>query len=99
MATWGTITVTGGQSWVLWGGNITNHEVFAFTLQSAEKNVGALISEVTVFDSNDEAPNETSYFVNVQAMLFNKTAFQGGPGTPLAPVFLGITGNFESNGV
>ena len=37
MATWGTITLTGGQDWILWGGNITNHEVFAFTLQSWRK--------------------------------------------------------------
>jgi hypothetical protein len=50
MATWNTMTQTGGpQRWQLAGGGITNHEVFAFTLQSAEHNVGALISDVTVY--------------------------------------------------
>jgi hypothetical protein len=91
MATWQTITVTGGQSWLVTGGGITNHEAFAFTLQSAENDVGALISDVTVFDSNDVYPNQTSYFVNVQAVEFDDWA--------LNPVNLGITGNFESNQV
>ena len=76
-----------------WGGNITNHEAFAFTLQSAEPNVGALISDVTVFTNNSEAPGQTSYFINLQAMEFNTGSFS------IAPVNLGITGNFESNGV
>ena len=93
MATWGTITVTGGQDWVLAGGNITNHEVFAFTLQSSENNVGALISNVTVFDSNDLYPNQTSYYVTVQATQFDPASWA------LTPVYEGITGNFESNGV
>jgi len=93
MATWGTITVTGGQTWLLAGGDITNHEVFAFTLQSSEKNVGALISDVTVFDSNNYYPNQTSYYVTVQAMEFNPANWA------ITPVNQGITGNFESNGV
>jgi len=93
MATWGTITQTGGGEWIVWGGNITNHEVFAFTLQSAEENVGALISEDTVFTNNDEAPGQTSYFLNLQAMQFDPQTWA------LAPANLGITGNFESNGV
>lgn len=93
MATWPTITVTGGQSWLLAGGNITNHEAFAFTLQSAENDIGAYISQVTVFDSNDYHPNQTSYYVNVQAMQFNASTWE------LTPVYIGITGNFESNGV
>ena len=49
MATWPTITQTGGGNWVVWGGGITNREAFAFTLQSAEPNVGAFISDITVF--------------------------------------------------
>jgi hypothetical protein len=93
MATWSTITQTGGQQWVASGGGITNHEVFAFTLQSAGENVGALISEVTVFTNNDEFPGQTSYFINLQAMLFNPQNFA------LTPANLQITGNFESNGV
>ena len=47
MATFPTITQTGGPlRWVNQGGGITNHEVFAFALQSAGPNVGALISDV-----------------------------------------------------
>jgi hypothetical protein len=94
MATWGTITLTGGQTWVLWGGGITNHEVFAFTLQSSETNVGAYISNVTVFDSNTEAGNNSpAYYITVQAMQFDPNNWA------LTPVNQGITGNFESNGV
>jgi hypothetical protein len=93
MATWNTITVTGGQDWLLAGGGITNHEVFAFTLQSSENNVGAQISNVTVFDSNDDYPNQTSYYVTVQAVQWDPATWA------LTPVNQGITGNFESNGV
>jgi hypothetical protein len=93
MATWGTITQTGGGDWMVWGGNITNHEVFAFTLQSSENNVGAYISDVTVFDNNDVAGNTTSYYISLQAMQFDSNTWS------LTPVAQGITGNFESNGV
>ena len=89
MATWPTITQTGGpQEWTVWGGHITNHEVFAFTLQSAEPNVGALIGNVTVFQQNSEARGNPSYNLTLTAV---NQSFQ--------PVHLGITGNFESNGV
>jgi hypothetical protein len=88
MATWQTITQTGGASWTVWGGGITNHEVFAFTLQSAEDNVGALISDVTVFVNQDGAPNETSYNFNLNAVDQNGNQ-----------VNQGITGNFESDHV
>lgn len=91
MATWGTITQTGGLDWIVWGGGITNHEVFAFTLQSSANDVGAYISNVTVFDSNDVAGNQTSYYITLQAMQFQNWA--------LTPVNQSITGNFESNGV
>ena len=93
MATWGTITQTGGGDWVVWGGNITNHEAFAFTLQSSERNVGAYISNITVFDSNSAASGEPSYYITLQAMQFNPNTWQ------LSPVNQGITGNFESDGV
>ena len=93
MATWGTITQTGAQTWMVWGGGITNHEVFAFTLQSSENNVGAFISDVTVFDKNDVAGNQTSYYVTLQAMQFDPATWA------LTPTNQGITGNFESNGV
>lgn len=93
MATWGTITQTGGGVWMVWGGDITNHEAFAFTLQSSEKNVGAYISDITVFDNNNVAGNTTSYYINLQAMEFNPNTWA------LTPTAQGITGNFESNGV
>jgi hypothetical protein len=89
MATWQTITQTGGpQRWIVWGGNITNHEAFAFTLQSSEHNVGALISDVTVYVDQDTAGSEPSYNITLNAV----DQFAN-------PVNLGITGNFESNGV
>ncbi|QCP52853.1 hypothetical protein FAZ95_27450 [Trinickia violacea] len=74
--------------WFAWGGNITNHEAFAFTLQSAENNVGALISDITVFVENDDSGGEPSYGITLNAV----DQFAN-------PVNLGITGNFESNGV
>lgn len=89
MATFPTITQTGGpQEWWCWGGGITNHEVFAFTLQSAEHDVGALISNVSVFRDTDEVGGQISYMLDLAAV-----------NTGLHSVFLGITGNFESNGV
>lgn len=89
MATWQTMTQTGGpQRWIVWGGNITNHEAFAFTLQSAERNVGALISDVSVYVDQTIAGGEPSYNITLNAVDQSAN-----------PVNLGITGNFESNGV
>jgi hypothetical protein len=89
MATFPTFTQTGGpQRWTCQGGNITNHEAFAFTLQSSEHNVGALISDVTVYVDQDGAGGTTSYNITLNAV--DQFA---------SPVNLGITGNFESNGV
>jgi hypothetical protein len=90
MATWKTMTQTGGpRRWAVWGGNITNHEVFAFTLQSAENNVGALISNVTVYQSHDVfGASSPSYSITLNAVDQSANS-----------VNKGITGNFESNGV
>ena len=89
MATWPTLTQTGGPlRWTLWGGNITNHEAFAFTLQSSEHNVGALISDVTVYVNQDVARSEPSYNITLNAV----DRFAN-------PVNQAIKGNFESNGV
>ncbi|HXO01187.1 MAG TPA: hypothetical protein VN900_03975 [Stellaceae bacterium] len=89
MATWPTMTQTGGpKRWTVWGGNITNHEAFAFTLQSAEHDVGALISNIAVYVDQSGAGGEPSYNITLSAVN------QGG-----SPVNKGITGNFESNGV
>ncbi|HXW69918.1 MAG TPA: hypothetical protein VEK34_00490 [Methylocella sp.] len=90
MATFPTITQSGGgpQLWINSGGNITNHEVFAFTLQNAPPNVGALISNVSVFRNTNFVANATSYGIDLSAVdqfLNHSTAT--------------ITGNFESNGV
>jgi hypothetical protein len=53
MATFPTITQNGNTTltWTNSGGGITNHEVFAFTLQSTSPSngTGVLISNVTVF--------------------------------------------------
>jgi hypothetical protein len=89
MATWPTMTQTGGpQRWAVSGGGITNHEVFAFTLLSAENDVGALISDVTVYVNQDVDHNRTSYNLTLNAVdVFAHSVDRG------------ITGNFESNGV
>jgi hypothetical protein len=96
MATFPTLTQTGGSPWIVNGGGITNHEAFAFTLQSSENDVGALISQITVFDSNDIVPNQTSYFIQLDAMQFRVNPDGS---WSLTPTNQGITGNFESNGV
>ncbi len=90
MATFPTITQSGGgpQFWYNWGGGITNHEVFAFTLQVADANVGALISDVSVFLNTDYVGGQTSYGINLAAVDQN-----------LNPSTATLTGNFESNGV
>ena len=89
MATFPTITQTGGpQRWIVWGGNITNHEAFAFTLQKTEHNVGALISDVSVYLDQDFSGGEPSYNLTLTAVdQFANRVNQK------------ITGNFESNGV
>lgn len=90
MATFPTITMSGGGplEWINWGGNITNHEAFAFTLRSAPANVGALITKVSVFLNTDYVAAQTSYAILLSAVDEN-----------LNPSTATITGNFESNGV
>jgi hypothetical protein len=70
------------------GGKITNHEAFAFTLQSAPPNIGALISNVSVFLNTDFVAAQTSYEIDLTAV----DQF-------LKPTAATITGNFESNEV
>lgn len=89
MGTFRTITQSGGSMlWQLSGENITNHEAFAFTLQNALPNVGALISDVTVFTNANFAANQPSYVIKLTVV-----------DTSLNPSAETITGNFESNGV
>lgn len=53
MATFPTITQPGNTSrtWINSGGGITNHEVFAFTLQNTGpgNTTGVMLSDITVF--------------------------------------------------
>jgi hypothetical protein len=67
MATWPTISVKGSHSFIITASDITNHEVFAFTLQTAQNDVGVFLSNVTVFIGNGDFPNQTSYGLTVQA--------------------------------
>lgn len=89
MATFPTITQNGGaQTWISHGGNITNHEAFAFTLKAAPANVGALMVQVAVFRNTVFVANQTSYeillaVVDQDLNLSNAT----------------ITGNFDSDQV
>jgi hypothetical protein len=74
MATFPTITQNGNTTltWTNTGGGITNHEVFAFTLQATSPNngTGALISDVTVF-INPTRYNCTLSVVGPQAVTGN----------------------------
>jgi len=89
MATFPTLTQSGGsQAWIASGGGITNHEVFAFTLQVADANVGAFISDVSVYLNTDYVAGQTSYWVNLAVVDQN-----------FSPSNATITGNFDSNGV
>ncbi len=88
MATFPTLTQSGTQSWHVEGGGITTHEVFAFSLQSAPANVGARISDVSVYLNTEFAAAQTSYELTLAAV----DQF-------LNPSTETITGNFESNGV
>ncbi len=74
MATFPTITQNGNTTltWTNSGGGITNHEVFACTLQntSPSNTTGALISNVTVF-INPTRYNCTLAVKGPQAISFN----------------------------
>ena len=98
VGTWSTITQTGTRDWLVWNQNITNHEAFAFTLQVANFNVGALISNITVFMTNTEGGGyqTPTYFITLQAMQF---IVNPDGSWSLKPVNETISGNFESNGV
>ena len=92
MATFPTITQRGGSVSYFWfGGNITNHEVFAFTLQFADFGVGALITNVTVFENTDFVAGQTSYEMTLTVVDEFLRPLPSGTGF--------IRGNFESNGV
>ena len=89
MATFPTLTQHGGSlTYFMSGGNITNHEAFAFTLQDADFGVGALITNVTVFLNTDFVARQTSYEITLTAV---DEFLRPSNGT--------IIGNFESNGV
>ncbi len=94
MATFPTITQNGGvQTWVCSGGNITNHEVFAFTLQrNSVAGTGAFLNNLTVFidavETSSGVAEPPVYMIDLAAMDVNQSV-----------VGATIIGNFESNGV
>ena len=91
MGTFSTISQNGGTAtYTLQGQNITNHEVWAFTLQSTPfDNIGVLISNITVFI------NPTRYQVTLSVVDQDGNVIQGGSGGGSRI----IRGNFESTGV
>jgi hypothetical protein len=88
MATWGPVTVYGAGRWIMSGGNCTNHEAFAFQLESADVNVGATLTEVDVYINTTYDGNTPTYGVTVQAVDVY--------GNPVSDV---ISGYFNSDGV
>jgi hypothetical protein len=68
MATWQQITQSGELRWTLWGGGITNHEVFAFTLAVSDINLGALLSDAAVYLNQNNSGGQLSYSMNLSAV-------------------------------
>jgi hypothetical protein len=92
MATYAPISQFGGsQTWVVWDNGITNHEVWTFTLQDADFGVGAVLSEVAVFDRTDFVPDQTSYEITLTVVDEFLNPLPQGTGF--------ILGNFESTGI
>jgi hypothetical protein len=98
MATWQTVSTAESMDFILAGGGITNHEVFAFALQGVMLDVGAQISNVTVFGSTAFYNNQPCYFVTLEPLTFNPDTWKLAPLTP-AEAWLAVSGNFESNEV
>jgi hypothetical protein len=88
MATTGFVSQTGGPfTWIVSGGGITNHEVWTFTLEVANTNVGALVSNATVYLVVDGI-GEPAYTVTLTAVdQFGNPTNQN------------IFGQFESTGI
>jgi hypothetical protein len=92
MATFPSQSQFGGSTVnVVAGQNITNHEAWAFTLEAADFNVGALISDISVFQRNTAFPDDVSYTIRLTVVDQNLN--------PLPPGTGFILGHFESNGV
>jgi hypothetical protein len=92
MATFGDMTQFGGSTVsVVSGQNITNHEAWAFTLEAADFNVGALISDISVFQHNTAFPGSVSYTIRLTVVDQNLNPLPQGTGF--------IMGHFESSGV
>ena len=102
MATFPTFSQKGGpQLWIVWGGGITNHEVFTFTNQSVELGVGAFVSDVAAFQGiNMEVKQGGStiilddmqcYAMTLTVEFFDDFGNLRTGGT--------VTGNFESTGI
>jgi hypothetical protein len=51
MATW-SLSNTGSRTWTVWGGNITDHEAFAFAPDpSVAENIGISVTITAAFNS------------------------------------------------
>jgi hypothetical protein len=101
MATFPTFSQKGGpHNWIVWGGGITNHEVFTFTLQSPPTplGVGATVSEVAVIQGLNETVHQggsTIYLGEELCYLITLNVVNGN----LSPITGTVTGNFESTGI
>jgi hypothetical protein len=88
MARWGPVTVTGSGTWVMYGYGTTNHEAFAFELQNAAPNTGAVLTLVAVYNETNYYGATPTYQVGVEAV-----DIYGNPNGQT------ISGWFNSNGV
>ncbi len=88
MASFPQITQTGRMRWTCFGGNISNHETFAFRLAVAQLNVGAKIADVTVFIGRNNFQGQVSYDITLDAVDTNGNLSS-----------FPITGGFESQTV
>jgi hypothetical protein len=98
MATWQTVTASESTAFLLSGGGITNHEVFAFAMTTYEANICAQISDVTIFNTYDFGVIPY-YYVLLEPLVFSNSTGEFRPLTPAEQAYLGVTGNFESNAV
>ena len=99
MATFPTFSQTGGPStWICYGGGITNHEVFTFTLKSAAIGVGAAVSEAAVFQGINmivRPGGDTVYLDDVLCYVVKLNVVDNN----LNSIKATVTGNFESTGI
>ena len=73
MATW-SLSGTGPQTWIVWGGNITNHEAFAMApASSVGEDIGLSVTITAAYNSQSavwingvlEPLTQTNYVVTI----------------------------------